>query len=73
MSGMREGVVSPRISVSRRAIVILTANTETRLIWNWPAFSFTRGIWRYTPEIDPRRSFSRTRIGPVKVEITRWC
>lgn len=47
---------------------------KTRLIavWNWPVVTFTWLLVRYQPEDDDdRRWFLRTRIGPVKVEVTR--
>jgi hypothetical protein len=47
---------------------------EVRVVWNWPVVAFSRGCWRYAPDDfeDGRRSFSRTRLGPWKVEIVRW-
>lgn len=66
--------MTTRRPVSRRALVVLTAHTETRIVWNWPVFAFWRGCWRYGPgeHEDGRRSFSRTRVGWLKVEVVRW-
>jgi hypothetical protein len=57
---------------SKRIVTVIWHAWEIRIVWNWPVVALSRGCWRYTPDIDPRRSFSRTRIGPVKVEVTRW-
>ncbi len=61
-----------RVPAHHRAMIVSGDAWELRLIWNYPVFAFSRGCWRYTPDIDPRRSFSRTRIGWVKYEMTRW-
>lgn len=56
------------------SITVRIGKTQWVLVWNWPVWAWIPSYqcWRYTPDIDDRRSYSRTRIGPFKVQITRW-
>lgn len=42
-------------------------------VYNWPTLSpWSVQRWRYRPEDDARRWFLRWRVGPFKIEVTRW-
>ena len=43
------------------------------LIWNHPVWALTYGRWTYTPDMDDRQWFMRSRIGPFMVQVTKCC
>lgn len=43
------------------------------LIWNHPVWALTYGRWKYTPDMDERQWFMRSRIGPFMVQVTKCC
>lgn len=55
-------------------LILYTRKTEWRWLWNWPVFAWLPSYqcWRYTPDIDDRKSYSRTRWGPFRFDVVRW-
>lgn len=42
-------------------------------MWNWPTLSLlSYQRWRYRSGQDGRAWYARARVGPVKVEATKW-
>lgn len=43
------------------------------VMWNWPTLSLlSYQRWRYRSGQDGRAWYARARVGPVKVEATKW-